>query len=111
LIQLQVDWVVDLLALFTKTARGVVKRGRCLYLVLLSSGVAGPNPLSVVKTEMPIVVVPSGHCEVGEGRTVFEGLDKVLVIYGLFVVVLPIVGLVDHDVTDGVDVCQGTSVV
>ena len=76
--------------------------------MLLSSGVAGPSWLSVVKT---IVVVPSGHCVVGEGRTVLEELDKVLVIAGLFVVVLPIVGLVDHDVTDGVDVCQGTSVV
>ena len=79
--------------------------------MLLSSGVAGPIRLSVVKTELSIVVVPSGHCVVGEGRTVLEELDKVLVIDGLFVVVLPIVGLVDHDVTDGVEVCQGTSVV
>ena len=78
----------------------------------------GPGPLSVVKAGLPAVVVRIGHCvagpgaaglamvDNGEGRTVLEGLDKVLVTDGLFVVVLPLLG---HDDTD--EVYVGRSVV
>jgi len=94
----------------------VVKRGRCLYGVLLASAVAEKGPLSVVKAGLPVVVVRSGHVVVrpgvnGEGRTVLEGLDKVLVTVGLLVVVLPLLGLLDDDDTDEVYVCQTLSVV
>ena len=75
---------------------------------------AGPASLSVVG--LTVVVVGFGHSVVGPGtaelamvhkgedKTVLEGLDKVLVTDGLFVVVLPLLGLVDHDDTDGVNV-------
>ena len=75
---------------------------------------AGPASLSVVG--LTVVVVGFGRCVVGPGRaelamvdkgedkTVLEGLDKVLVTDGLFVVVLPLLGLVGHDDTDGVNV-------
>ena len=83
-----------------------------LYGVLLASAVAEKGPLSVVKPGLPVVVVVcSSHVVVGpgptmgvngEGRTVLEGLDKVLVMVGLFVVVLPLLGLLDDEDTDEV---------
>ena len=82
-----------------------------LYGVLLASVVAGPGPLSVVG--MPMVVFCSVLCDpgIGEGMTVLEGLDKVLVLVGLTVVLLPLLGLVDHDDTGIVYVGQELSVV
>ena len=82
-----------------------------LYGVLLASAVAEKGPLSVVKPGLAVVVVCSSHVVVGpgptmgvngEGRTVLEGLDKVLVMVGLFVVVLPLLGLLDDEDTDEV---------
>ena len=77
----------------------------------------------MVRAGLSVVVVRGGHCvagpgaaglamvDNGEGRTVLEGLDKVLVTDGLLVVVLPLLGLVGHAEIDGVYVCQGRSVV